>query len=81
MHEIQRDPNFDQMVDKMAPKPTKERNSSKRKDRSNDDQQSRGKFYLVLKIIARHLWDSKVLYDITYIMMSNSFYQIWSFSL
>ena len=44
MHEIQRDPNFDQMVDKMAPKPTKERNSSKRKDRSNDDQQSRGNF-------------------------------------
>ena len=48
MHEIQRDPNFDQMVDKMAPKPTKERNSSKRKDRSNDDQQSRGNYYLVL---------------------------------
>ena len=47
MHEIQRDPNFDQMVDKMAPKPTKERNSSKRKDRSNDDQQSRGNHYLV----------------------------------
>ena len=49
------------MVDKMAPKPTKERNSSKRKDRSNDDQQSRGEFYLASKIIGRHLLDSTVL--------------------
>ena len=53
------------MVDKMAPKPTKERNSSKRKDRSNDDQQSRGKFYLILKILARHLLASTVfLHDV-----------------
>ena len=69
MHEIQRDPNFDQMVDKMAPKPTKERNSSKRKDRSNDDQQSRGNYYLVLTKNS-----DKTCIIIVFSNRSNSFY-------
>ena len=34
MHEIQRDPNFDQMVDKMTPKVTKEKPSRKRENNS-----------------------------------------------
>ena len=32
LHEIQRDPNFDQMVDKMMPKVTKEKPSRKNRD-------------------------------------------------
>ena len=34
LHEIQRDPNFDQMVDKMTPKVTKEKPSRKRENNS-----------------------------------------------